>query len=102
VPPPPAEAASPVPAHRPRQADPATRRLTQAEKRLLESLPGRIEAMEEEQAQWHGCMADAAFYRRPGGEIARARQRSAELAVEIADAYRRWEELEAVLSQAGK
>jgi ATP-binding cassette subfamily F protein uup len=100
LPPAPAEAASPTPAHHPRQAGLAIRRLTHAEKRLLESLPGRIEAMEEEQAQWHGSMADAAFYRRPREEIARARQRSAELAAEIANAYRSWEDLEAVLSQA--
>ena len=80
----------------------AKRRVSQKEKRELEALPALIEALEAQQAQWHARMADPAFYRQQGGEeIAHARTRSAELAAELETAYRRWEELEAIVSAAG-
>ncbi|OGV65214.1 MAG: ABC transporter ATP-binding protein [Lentisphaerae bacterium RIFOXYC12_FULL_60_16] len=76
-------------------APPARKRLNERERRELAVLPGRIEALEEEQAQWQGRMADPSFYRQSGDSIARARERSAEIATELEAAYRRWEELEA-------
>jgi ATP-binding cassette subfamily F protein uup len=41
-------------------------------------------------------MADPAFYRKTGGEIAEARAQFEALELELASAYRRWEELEAL------
>ncbi len=75
---------------------PPVRRLTMKEKLELESLPGHIEALEAEQAQWHARMADPAFFRKPRAEIAQATQRVEDLGPELAIAYKRWEELEAV------
>ena len=75
------------------------RRLTMKEKLELESLPGHIEALEAEQAQWHAHMADPAFFRKPGTEIARGTQRIEALGPELETAYRRWEELEAAAKE---
>ena len=41
-------------------------------------------------------MADPAFYRRDGAEIAEAKARLEALERDLAEAYARWEELEAV------
>ena len=71
------------------------KRISEKEQRELASLPARIEAMEEEQSQWHGRMADPAFYRKGGDGIAQAQQRMEALATELECSYRRWEELEA-------
>ncbi|MDO9542815.1 MAG: ATP-binding cassette domain-containing protein [Kiritimatiellia bacterium] len=77
------------------------RRLSEREKRELAGLPGRIEALESEQAQWHAQLADPDFYRKDGESIARVRQRSKALAIEIETVYRQWEELEAALKATG-
>jgi ATP-binding cassette subfamily F protein uup len=77
-------------------------RLTLKERRELEELPGRIEALEAEQLQWHASMADPAFYRQPGETIARAKQRGLDLATELEAAYRRWEALEHVSLASAK
>jgi ABC transport system ATP-binding/permease protein len=73
---------------------PAIRKLTQKEKRELESLPARIETMEAEQTQLHVRLADPAFYHKDGKEIANASKRVEELAAELEAAYRRWDEIE--------
>ena len=75
---------------------PAPRRLSMKEKSALETLPGHIEALEAQQAQWHAQMADPAFFRKPGAEITQATQRLEALEAELEKAYRSWEELEAV------
>jgi len=80
---------------------PPVRRLTMKEKLELESLPGHIETLESEQAQWHARMADPAFFRKPRAEITQATQRVESLGPELAAAYKRWEELEAVAVAAG-
>ncbi len=102
-------------AHRPRPAatnvpaahrlPPATpeqrraRRLSFNERRELEHLPGHIEALEAELAQWHARLADPAFYRpEHAADLARARQRTTEIEPELETAYSRWTELE---TQAG-
>lgn len=89
----------PVEKQTPPRREPAEkkRRLSEKEKRELAALPGRIEALESEQALWHARLADPDFYRKDGESIARGRQRSEALAAEIEIAYRQWEELEAVL-----
>ena len=75
---------------------PPPRRLTMKEKAALETLPGHIEALEAEQAQWHAQMADPAFFRNPSAEITQATQRLEALGAELETAYRSWDELEAI------
>jgi ABC transport system ATP-binding/permease protein len=90
---------SPVPAparERPRQPAQRTRKLTFKEERELESLPERIAELEGEQESLHRTLADPEFYRTAGAEVARLNARLGELEQELAAAYGRWEELEAV------
>jgi ATP-binding cassette subfamily F protein uup len=72
------------------------RKLTFKEARELEELPGRIETLEQEQAQLYEKMTDEAFYRDDGNEVARAKARLGELEKLLKNAYGRWEELEIV------
>ena len=78
-----------VPAVRPR-------RLTFKEQRELEGLPERIEALEAELGELHQATADPALYRQPTAEIVRVKSRLQALQDEVAEAYRRWEELEQI------
>ncbi|MDQ2670575.1 MAG: ABC transporter ATP-binding protein, partial [Gemmatimonadota bacterium] len=73
----------------------ATRKLTYAESIELGALPDRIDALEREQRELHERMADPAFYRSAGDEIAAARARLDALETELALAYERWEVLAA-------
>jgi ATP-binding cassette subfamily F protein uup len=79
---------------RPRKAPPPSS-LDRAARRELRDLPGRIEALEAEQAALHARLADPAFLRGPGAEISAAAARAEALAAEIEAAYARWEALEA-------
>jgi ATP-binding cassette subfamily F protein uup len=72
------------------------RKLTFKETRELEELPGRIEALEQEQKQLYEAMADESFYRDDGNAAARAGARLGELEQLLEEAYGRWEELETV------
>jgi ATP-binding cassette subfamily F protein uup len=76
-----------------RAAAPAKRKLSYKDARELEQLPGRIEALEEEQRRLHATLADPAFYRQEGGEVVRVRTRLEALERELAAAYERWEVL---------
>jgi ABC transport system ATP-binding/permease protein len=51
-------------------------------------------ALESAQRELHDALADPAFYRRDGGEIAEARARLEALEQELTLAYERWETLE--------
>ena len=72
------------------------RKLTFKETRELEELPGRIEALEQEQSQLYEAMADESFYRDDGKAAARSGARLGELELLLQEAYGRWEELESV------
>ena len=78
------------------------RRLTYAEQRELESLPSRIEVLESEVGELHQAMADPAFYRQDTSEIVKTNARLQSLEKDLAEAYRRWEALEAQQAQQGK
>jgi len=65
------------------------------EKRELEALPARIEAMEAVLADIQAQMGLASFYQQDGAQIAATRQRLAELEADLTAAYGRWEALEA-------
>jgi ATP-binding cassette subfamily F protein uup len=99
----PAPAAKPVaPRPEPKQAPPPrARRLTYKEQRELEALPERIEAMETELGELHRQMADPQFYRRPQAEIVGINGRLQSLQSDVAEAYRRWEQLEAPDTASG-
>ena len=79
-----------------RPATPARRKLSWKEQRELEALPGRIETLEAEQAEIHARLADPELYRGGGEEVAAMQARLESLAAELAAAYERWTELDAV------
>jgi ATP-binding cassette subfamily F protein uup len=70
-------------------------RLSFKEKHELKDLPKRIEELESKQRTLNSDMASPDFYRRSSDVIARVGQEAKELTSELAEAYGRWEELEA-------
>jgi ATP-binding cassette subfamily F protein uup len=88
--------AAPAVAAKPRKQAERPRRLTFKEERELEALPERIGKLEEEQDSLHLRLADPDFYRTAGGDVAKLNVRLVELAKELEEAFRRWEELEAI------
>ena len=94
---PPAPAAKPASAAPAQPAKPKPRRLSFKEKRELEELPARIEALEAEQAALNAKIADPAFYRDETPEnVQAARDRLDALPAELDAAYERWTELESI------
>jgi ATP-binding cassette subfamily F protein uup len=97
------KAAEPPPAARParprsERTTAQARRVGFKEKRELAELPGRIERLEAERQELFALMASPTFYSTRGDEVARTRQRLAEVEAEIQQAYARWLELEALAS----
>jgi ABC transport system ATP-binding/permease protein len=92
-------AAAPAPS-RPSAAQ-RPRRLTYNEQRELRDLPQKIEALEAKLGELHQLTADPAFYRKAPAEIIDAKNRLQSLQNEVAEAYRRWEELESANTQGG-
>jgi ATP-binding cassette subfamily F protein uup len=85
----------------PRPAKPKKKRLSEKERRELDTLPGHIEALEAEQTQWHARLSDPGFYRQgKPEEIAHAKQRVSEIEPELQVAYRRWADLEELAAQS--
>jgi ATP-binding cassette subfamily F protein uup len=86
---------------RPKAARPAvTRRaIGQKERRELSDLPKKIENLEAERQSLFDRMAAPGFYTQPGGEIAKAKTRLAELEADIHRAYARWLELETLAGE---
>jgi ATP-binding cassette subfamily F protein uup len=76
------------------------RRLTYKEQRELEALPQQIEVLEAELDELHQATADPSFYRQNPEEIISVKNRLQSLQNEIAEAYRRWEELETIGTQS--
>jgi ABC transport system ATP-binding/permease protein len=73
----------------------AQRKLSFKEKRELETLPARIEALDAELETLQGQLADFVQCQQPGF-VPRTKARLAEIETELKAAYGRWEELEAV------
>jgi len=65
------------------------------EERELAELPDRLEALEREQAEIIGRLADPALYRDRPGEVKPLQARHAAIEGELTQALSRWEELEA-------
>lgn len=69
-------------------------RALEAQQRELDELPGRIEALEEEQRQLTLEMSAAGFYQQDAAAIAQTAARMHALEEELILAFARWEELE--------
>ncbi len=91
-----AKAATPPKAKPARQRP---RKMSFKERQEFETLPQRIEDLETEQSDLHQRMADPAFYREAGDQIAAAKTRLEELETELEQVYERWGELEELSSE---
>jgi len=60
------------------------------EKRELDEIPGKIEALEGEQATLHTKMAEPDFFKSPTAEISTASRRLDAIAAELSKLYERW------------
>ncbi len=69
------------------------KKISYNEEKELESLPAKIQRLEEEQMKLHTMFADSSFYQKSPQEIAKTQQRSEILAQELLEAYERWEYL---------
>ncbi len=83
-------------------APPAARKLSFKERRELEGLPQRIEDLEARQKQLHLEMADPGYHRLGAERISAGRLELLAIERDLAAAYSRWEELDAVDSRTGK
>ena len=93
----PVAAAKPAPAPAaPKPKQTKSRKITQKELRELEALPKRIEELETAQAEITTKLADPAFYQSAPAEVPVAKQRLEAIEQEVATAFARWEELEAL------
>jgi ATP-binding cassette subfamily F protein uup len=91
----------PKPAARPKASTAEAerpRKLSNKERRELDELPARIEALEESRQALLDAMAGPSFYRADGAAIAEAKARLDAFERDLAEAYGRWEALE---GQAG-
>lgn len=79
-------------------AEPAKKpaKLSFKQKQELEAIPVKIEQLENEQRQLHEQMADPAFFKQDGAEIAKATARLQQIDQELQTLFTRWEELEAL------
>lgn len=82
-----------APVQKPLKTD-ATGKLSYNERRELERLPARIEALEQQQQELHIRTADPAFYKQESAEVTRQLAELRVLEIDLASAYQRWEELE--------
>ena len=72
------------------------RKLSFKEQKELDDLPKRIEELDAEQQSIIATMADPAFYRESGNKVASTKARLENVEKELAEAYKRWNELEAL------
>jgi ATP-binding cassette subfamily F protein uup len=70
------------------------RQLSYKEKKELESMPVKIQKLEEEQQKLYELMADVSFYQRDSQEVAQTKARAEAIVDELLKVYERWEELE--------
>ena len=76
-------------------------KLSYKEKRELDALPAKIEALEAEQSELHVRMGDAEFYRQPGAKVTVVLERLKALRNELEECYARWQSLESQVSPGG-
>ena len=75
------------------------RKFLNRERRELEELPARIEALEAEQEKLSAEMADPAVYQDAENKLARVKGRLDELHRKLETLYHRWQELEALRAE---
>jgi ATP-binding cassette subfamily F protein uup len=75
------------------------RKLGNKEQRELDSLPARIEALEQEQAAIRAELADVNLYAKDPKRATAIYQRDAAIEEEMLTALTRWEELTAIQAQ---
>jgi ATP-binding cassette subfamily F protein uup len=80
------------------QRAPGKAKLGYKETRELAGLPGRLEALEREQGEIAGKLADPALYRDRAGEVKELQLRHSAVEAELTRLLARWEELEAKTS----
>ncbi|WP_374585455.1 ATP-binding cassette domain-containing protein [Ideonella dechloratans] len=71
----------------------AKRKLSYKEQREFDELPGKIEALEMEQAELGALLADSDFYNRAPQRVAEVTQRHAQIEEELMALLERWEAL---------
>ena len=69
-------------------------KLSYNNQRELETLPGKIETLEQQQEKLHALMAAPDFYKRPENEISQAKKDLEKVEAELEEVFLRWEELE--------
>jgi ABC transport system ATP-binding/permease protein len=105
----PADTKTPAPASSTSDSKPAAnaapgrksrpRKFLNRERRELEELPVRIEALEAEQEKLSAEMANPAVYQNPEKELVRVKTRLDDLHRELENLYQRWQELERLRSE---
>lgn len=85
---------------RPKPKARPSRKLGYMQQREMQDLPNKIEALESEQKELAAILSDPLFYQKEKDEIAGVKKDLDRVDHEIETAYRRWEELEALKSQA--
>lgn len=76
------------------------KKLNYKEQRELEQLPALIEALENRHAAVQAQINAADFYRKPQDEVAKVLQELSSLDAQLEQAYKRWDELEALSAAA--
>ena len=72
-----------------------SRKLSNKERKELEELPAKIEALETEQTKLAAKLSDPAFYKTQAAKFAEVKERLDTVEREYAAAFARWEELDA-------
>jgi ATP-binding cassette subfamily F protein uup len=75
-------------------AEAAVKKLSYNERRELEALPARIDALEDEQRLLTSTIAEPEFYKRPSAEITAMLARTEAIVTELGDLYARWDALD--------
>ncbi|MGB4709032.1 MAG: ATP-binding cassette domain-containing protein [Fuerstiella sp.] len=70
------------------------RKLSFKEQRELDELPEKIDKLETRQKELHALMADPAFYKQDGSEIAATQKEAEEVDQQLQHCFTRWEALE--------
>ena len=91
-------AAAPAPGRAARP--PSRRKLSYREQRELDDLPGRIEALETEQAELQAALADGSLYQSDLERAIALQARDGAIEEELTLALARWTELEAIRDDA--
>jgi len=86
---------------KPKPRSRSSRKLGYMQKREIQDLPPKIEALESEQKELFALLSDPLFYKKEKDEIAGVKSDLDRVEREIEAAYRRWEELETLKMREG-